>query len=95
MRRYERPLLCTEYMARGNNSYFDPVLGLLQQEKVGAYNWGFVDGKSQTIYPWDTWQRQYTDRPDLWFHDIFLRDGTPYRQQEVDYIRSLTGKVAP
>jgi hypothetical protein len=79
-------------MARGNGSFFDPILGLLKTEKVAAYNWGFVDGKSQTIYPWDTWQKKYTDRPELWFHDIFTTDGKPYRQPEVDYIRSQTKK---
>ncbi len=92
LRRYNRPILCTEYMARGNGSYFDPILGLLKTEKVAAYNWGFVDGKSQTIYPWDTWQKKYTDRPELWFHDIFTTDGKLYRQPEVDYIRSQTKK---
>jgi hypothetical protein len=91
LRRYDRPLLCTEYMARGNNSHFDPLLGLMKEEGVAAYNWGLVDGKSQTIYPWDTWLRQYDDRPELWFHDIFHRDGRPYRQEEVEYIRRLTG----
>ena len=29
----------------------------LKDEKVGAYNWGFVNGKSQTIYPWDSWEK--------------------------------------
>jgi Cellulase (glycosyl hydrolase family 5) len=92
LRRYNRPILCTEYMARGNGSFFDPILGLLKSEKVAAYNWGFVDGKSQTIYPWDTWQKKYTDRPELWFHDIFTTDGKAYRQPEVDYIKSQTKK---
>jgi Cellulase (glycosyl hydrolase family 5) len=92
LRRYNRPILCTEYMARGNGSFFDPILGLLKSEKVAAYNWGFVDGKSQTIYPWDTWQKKYTDQPELWFHDIFTTDGKAYRQPEVDYIKSQTKK---
>jgi len=52
LRCYGRPILCTEYMARPQGSRFDPVLGYFQQEGVGAYNWGFVDGRSQTIYPW-------------------------------------------
>jgi hypothetical protein len=26
----------------------------------------------------------------VWQHDIFHPDGTPYRQREVDIIRSLT-----
>lgn len=29
--------------------------------------------------------------PELWFHDIFYPDGRPYRQEEIDYIKSLTG----
>ncbi len=91
LRRYGRPLLCTEYMARPRNSTFDPVLGYFKEEKVAAYNWGFVDGKSQTIYPWDSWQKPYPSEPEVWFHDIFRRDGTPYRPAEVEYIRRVTG----
>lgn len=91
LKRYNRPIVCTEYMARGNNSYFDPNLKIFKEEMVGAQNWGFVDGKSQTIYPWDSWQKPYDKEPDLWFHDIFRRDGTPYRASEVEYIRSFTG----
>jgi GH35 family endo-1,4-beta-xylanase len=87
--RYDRPILCTEYMARGNNSLFDPNLQVLKDLNVGAHNWGFVDGKSQTIYPWDSWQKPYDKEPELWFHDIFRRDGTPYRESEVEYIRGV------
>jgi hypothetical protein len=85
-------LLCTEYMARPMGSTFDPLLATLKEERVGAYNWGFVAGKSQTNYPWDSWQKTYTAEPALWFHDIFRTDGTPYRLSEVLYIRRLTGK---
>ena len=94
LRRYKRPILCTEYMARPRGSTFDPVLGYFKQEKIGAYNWGFVQGKTNTIYPWDSWQKQYTQEPALWFHDIFRTDGTPYRPEEVQYIRRITGKAA-
>jgi hypothetical protein len=93
LRRYGRPLLCTEYMARPNGSRFDPILGYLKQQHVGAYNWGFVDGKTQTIYPWDSWQKKYTGEPDPWFHDILRRDGTPYDAKEVEYIKSITRKT--
>ena len=90
LRRYHRPLLCTEYMSRGNGSFFEPNLGYLKSQGVAAFNWGLVDGKSQTIYPWDSWTKQYTNEPELWFHDIFHRDGSPYRPAEVAYIRSIT-----
>jgi hypothetical protein len=91
LQRYGRPLLCTEYMSRGNGSTFEPHLGYLKECGVSAYNWGLVSGKSQTIYPWDSWTRQYTAEPPLWFHDIFRPDGTPYREEEVAYVRKITG----
>ena len=92
LRRYGRPILCTEYMARPMGSTFDPVLGYFKEQKVAAYNWGFVSGKSQTIYPWDSWETPYTSEPSVWFHDIFRPDGSPYRPEEVKYIRRVTGK---
>ncbi len=92
LRRYGRPIICTEYMARPLGSTFQTVLPLLKKEKVGAYNWGFVSGKSQTIYPWDSWEKQYTAPPAIWFHDIFNSDGTAYDPAEVKVIQQLTGK---
>lgn len=92
LRRYGRPLLCTEYMARPAGSTFEPNLGVMKKEGVSAYNWGFVSGKTQTIYPWDSWKKTYTAEPPVWFHDIFRPDGTPYIRQEVEYIRAVTGK---
>jgi hypothetical protein len=88
---YGRPLLCTEFMARPNGSVFEPHLGMMKQAKVAAYCWGFINGKSQTIYPWDSWTKSYDGPPPVWFHDILQPDGTPFRQAEVDYIRSNTG----
>jgi hypothetical protein len=95
LRRYGRPILCTEYMARPMGSTFDPILAYLKEQRVGAYNWGFVAGKSQTIYPWDSWQKPYTTEPAVWFHDIFQPDGTPYQAAETAFIRKITGKSAP
>ena len=94
LRRYKRPLLCTEYMARPRGSTFEPMLAYFKEEKVAAYNWGFVQGKTNTIYPWDSWEQAYAGEPPVWFHDIFRTDGTPYRPEEVEYIRRITGKAA-
>ncbi len=91
LQRYNRPILCTEYMARPQGSTFDPVMGYFKEQNVAAYNWGFVSGKSQTIYPWDSWQKPYAAEPPVWFHDIFRTDGTPYELKEVQYIRKVTG----
>lgn len=83
-----RPLICTEYMARTRNSRFANILPMLKQENVAAINWGFVDGKTNTIYAWDT-PLPDGSQPIEWFHDILKRDGTPYRQDEVDLIKKL------
>ena len=90
-----RPLVCTEYMARGNGSTFQGTLPIAKKYRVAAINWGLVQGKAQTDLPWDSWQRPYTDRqPAVWFHEVFHTDGRPYRQEEVEFIREITGKKA-
>lgn len=90
LQRYGRPMICTEYLARGNNNTFQTMLPFFHENKIGAINWGFVDGKTNTIYPWDSWQKQYTSEPDPWHHDIFRADGAPYSEEEVNLIKSLT-----
>ena len=91
LQRLGRPVVCTEYMARPRGSTFESILPYFKAQAVDAYNWGFVSGESLTIYTWDSWQRAYPSEPPVWFHDIFRPDGTPYRQEEVQLIRSLTG----
>jgi hypothetical protein len=91
-----RPILCTEYMARGNGSTFDGSLPVALKYHVAAINWGLVAGKTQTFYPWDSGLHPYTDRePTVWFHDVFHTDGRPYRRAETDLIRLLTGRGTP
>ena len=93
LKKYNRPVICTEYMARSVGSTFDAILPIARQEQVGAINWGFVAGKTQTYLPWDSWQHPYVlDQPSVWFHEVLRQDGTPYREAEVDLIRQLTGK---
>jgi hypothetical protein len=93
--KYRRPLICTEYMARGNHSTFEGTLPIAKRYHVAAYNWGLVAGKTQTYLPWDSWQHPYTDRqPAVWHHEIFHTDGQPYSQKEVDFIRSFTKRPA-
>jgi len=87
-----RPKCLTEYMARGMNSTFAGSLPILREHHIGAYNWGFVQGKAQTEMPWDSWQKPYVNgEPKLWFHEIFRKDGTPYLADEVSFIRKMTG----
>ena len=93
LQRYGRPIICSEYMARPNGSTFESILPYFKAQHVGAINWGFVDGKTQTIYPWDSWFKTYTAPPKVWFHDIFHGDGQPYDSNEVELIKKMTGQL--
>tara|TARA_R110000796_G_scaffold67449_5_gene154863 strand:+ start:133766 stop:134833 length:1068 start_codon:yes stop_codon:yes gene_type:complete len=88
LKSHGRPMICTEYMARTRNSRFSNIMPILKAENVGAINWGLVNGKSNTIYQWNT-PIDSGEEPIEWFHDIFRKDGTPYRQDEVDLIKKM------
>jgi hypothetical protein len=95
LEKQHRPIICTEYMARSAGSTFDGVLPVAKKHRVGAINWGLVIGKTQTNFPWESWDHPYVlDQPQVWFHDVFKADGTPYRESEAQLIRQLTGKAA-
>jgi hypothetical protein len=91
LKTHNRPLICTEYMARTRNSRFANIMPMLKKENIGAINWGLVDGKSNTIFAWDS-PHPDGDQPVEWFHDIFKKDGTPYRMDEVNLIKKLNNK---
>lgn len=82
------PVICTEYMARPHGSTFENTMPMLKKENVGAINWGFVSGKTNTIYAWNTPMPDGAE-PKLWFHDIFRKDGQPYKKEETDLIKQL------
>ncbi len=88
---YNRPLICTEYMARKNGSRFENIMPLLKENKIGAINWGFVAGKTNTIFAWDQPEPDKKE-PDIWFHDILRQDKTPFDQKEINLIKKLNGK---
>lgn len=90
LKKYGKPLICTEYMARLRNSRFDNIMPILKANKIVAINWGLVAGKTNTMYAWDT-PIPSGEEPKIWFHDIFRPDGTPYSAKEVQFIKELTG----
>jgi hypothetical protein len=92
-------------MARELGTTFQYSLPIFKKYRVGCFNWGMVAGKSQTHFNWKTVEKleqlkaegavlKPGDRipePELWFHDIFRTDGTPFDPKEVDFIRDITG----
>ncbi len=92
LEKYNRPILCSEFMARPMGSTFDTILPIAKQHHVAAINWGFVAGKSQTYLPWDSWEKPYVlQPPPVWFHEVLHPDGTAYREREAQIIRELSG----
>jgi len=87
---YGRPLICTEYMARTRGSRFETHLPIFKREHVGCINWGFVSGRTQTIYPWGS--TEGSPEPQPWFHDVLRRDGTPFDAGEVSFIKDIIGR---
>jgi hypothetical protein len=78
-------------MARPLGSTFESILPIAKRRRVAAINWGFVLGKTQTNFPWDSWKHPYVDHPpSKWFHDVFYPDGRPYSAAETQLIHDLT-----
>lgn len=90
---YERPIICTEYIARGQGNTFENILPIFKENRIGGYNWGFVSGKTNTIYPWKSWDSIFNGPPAKWHHDIFYANGEPFSKQEIKLIKDLTGSV--
>ena len=91
LKAYNRPMICTEYMSRRSGSCFQTIMPMLKENRIGAINWGLVSGKTNTIYAWDEPMPQGGE-PELWFHDIFRQDGTPFSVEEIEVIRNLTSE---
>ncbi len=89
-----RPILCTEYMARTQGSTIQGVLPVAKRHNVGAFNWGLVAGKTQTYFPWDSWDHPYSAVPKVWFHDLLGPNGRPFRDTEIQTVRTLTSAMA-
>lgn len=90
LKTFGRPIICTEWLARTQQNVLE-VLEVLARYDVGAMNWGFVSGKTNTIYPWGS--PGGGPEPDPWFHDLLRADGTPYRQAEIEAFRETAARM--
>ena len=86
-----RPVLCTEWMARSAGSRFETHLPFFKERKIACWNWGLAAGRTQTYFPWGS--PGGAPEPALWFHDILRADGTPFKAREVQFIKTLTGRL--
>lgn len=91
-----RPLFCTEWMARGVDSRIRDQLELFHDQRIGCFQWGLVEGRSQTWLPWpEDILRHHgaADNESAWFHELLRADGRPYDPEEVVTIRQLTARA--
>ena len=86
---YQRPIICTGYMARQTSSRFQTILPISVQENVGVINWGLVSAETQATYPWSLWIETFFHEPDPWLHDILHADGLPNSEAKVDFLRQI------
>lgn len=88
---FGRPLYCTEWMARPVGSRIQDQLPLLREKEVGAFQWGLVNGRSQTDIPWPkilaTLPLEQQEANE-WFHDLFHPEGLPYDPSEIEVIKT-------
>jgi len=103
LKKLGRPVICTEYMARELGTTFEFSLPIFRENMVGCYNWGLVAGKSQTHFPWSSVQQlqklkkekvfledhEDLPEPEIWFHDIFRKDGSAFNEDEVAFIKKI------
>ncbi len=98
LKQHDRPLICTEWMARTRGSLVSTNLEIFAREKVGCLNWGLVSGKTNTMYQWisdgglSSPPSDSVPEPKIWFHDLFRHDGTPYDQNEIVLFQKLTAR---
>lgn len=88
-----RPIMCTEWLARHVDSTVEDILPIFKEHKIGAYNWGLVNGRTQTHFPWPVVAKANPDYLKTWFHDLFHQDGSPYSEKEVAIFKELTSKA--
>ena len=78
LEQFHRPLICTEYMARGAGSTFDTILPIAQQHHVGGHQLGAGGGQEPDLPALGFMAATLRhEQPTVWFHDVFYADGTP------------------
>jgi len=88
LKTYNRPIICSEYLARTNGSTFETILPLLKENEIHAINWGFVSGKTNTIFPWSSWTEEMDSIPKIWHHDIYRIDKSPFSESEIAFLKA-------
>ena len=93
LRRYQRPIICSDWLMRQVGNDFEKILPLFSVYRVGWFNQGLVSGKTHRPIQ-ETRYRAEKD-PDVWQQDVLHEDGTPYDRKEVELIQGFRYLEAP
>jgi hypothetical protein len=87
LQRYKRPMICSDWLLRQQDNRFDNILPLFAVHRVGWFNHGLANGKTQAWIQ----QKLYRSKrdPELWQHDVLKADGTAYNAKEVELIQNF------
>lgn len=80
-----RPIICSEWLNRPAGSTVEACLTVFIEEGVGAFNWGLVNGKTQTDLPWG--HKPGAPYTGIWQHDLFRPDHSPYQPEEIELFK--------
>ena len=85
LKKFDRPLYITEWLARPAGSRIEEQLPLFKNENIGCFHWGLVNGATQTHLPWPFLGIEAGE----WFHDLYYQNGESYRNEEIELFKSL------
>jgi hypothetical protein len=87
-----RPLICSEWLNRALGSTVSTCLPVFVEERVGAINWGLVNGRTQTDLNWG--HKPGDPAPKVWQHDLFHGNHAPYDPHELELFHQAIEQTA-
>jgi hypothetical protein len=75
----QRPVICTEWLARQAGTNIPLDLILFKRQGVGIFQWSLINGRMHCERSWTS----FGSSNNPWFHDVLYNDGKPYKTEEV------------
>lgn len=69
-----RPIICSEWLNRSRQSTVPNAMPVFTSENVGAIHWGYINGRTQTNFPWGS--KAGMPSPKIWQHDLYRSEYT-------------------
>lgn len=79
LRKTQRPIVCTEWLARQAGTNIPVDLPVFKRQGVGTFQWSLINGRMHCERSWTS----FGSSNNPWFHDCLYNDGKPYKADEV------------